>query len=406
MKKFLLSLLALVAIAACSNGESEEQGGTQNKHELVLDTSSADFTSDGGSCTISFTTNGAWSVQIINSHADEWCSVSSTSGDAGNSSITITAQPNNTTEDRSATVVIKVGAVSKTIWVKQKQKDALTITASEFEVAAEGGEVGIEVKANIDFEYAIDESAQSWIKYSGSRAIKTSTLLFKVAENEDLQRREAKIYIRSGSFNETITIYQAGSVPSIVISQNEYIVSSDGETVAVKVKSNVDVAVELPAGVDWISESASRATSTNTYRFDVSPNEEYDQRAAEIRFINKENNLSEVVAIIQSQKDAIVLAKDSYAVESKGGQIQIEVGYNVDFDIEISNNWISMENNTRALAVDIITFVVAENASLMDREGYIIFKSTDSKITQTVKINQGRGDTNIESPETGGENEW
>ena len=406
MKKFLLSLLALVAIAACSNGESEEQGGTQNKHELVLDTSSADFTSDGGSCTISFTTNGAWSAQIINSHADEWCSVSSTSGDAGNSSITITAQPNNTTEDRSATVVIKVGAVSKTIWVKQKQKDALTITASEFEVAAEGGEVGIEVKANIDFEYAIDESAQSWIKYSGSRAIKTSTLLFKVAENEDLQRREAKIYIRSGSFNETITIYQAGSVPSIVISQNEYIVSSDGETVAVKVKSNVDVAVELPAGVDWISESASRATSTNTYRFDVSPNEEYDQRVAEIRFINKENNLSEVVSIIQSQKDAIVLAKDSYAVESQGGQIQIEVGYNVDFDIEISNNWISIENNTRALAVDVITFVIAENASLMDREGYIIFKSTDSKITQTVKINQGRGDTNIESPEIGGENEW
>jgi hypothetical protein len=230
--------------------------------------------------------------------------------------------------------------------------------------------------------------------------------LFKVSENEDSQRREAKIYIRSGSFNETITIYQAGSVPSIVISQNEYIVSSDGETVAVKVKSNVDVAVELPAGVDWISESASRATSTNTYRFDVSPNEEYDQRAAEIRFINKENNLSEVVAIIQSQKDAIVLAKDSYAVESKGGQIQIEVGYNVDFDIEISNNWISIENNTRALAVDVITFVIAENASLMDREGYIIFKSTDGKITQTIKINQGRGDTNIESPETGGENEW
>jgi hypothetical protein len=56
--------------------------------------------------------------------------------------------------------------------------------------------------------------------------------------------------------------------------------------------------------------------------------------------------------------------------------------------------------------VDVITFVIAENASLMDREGYIIFKSTDSKITQTVKISQGRGDTNIESPEIGGENEW
>ena len=406
MKKFLLCLLALVAVVACSKGEGEEQGGAQNKQELVLDTSSADFTSDGGSCTISFTTNGAWTAQIINSHADEWCSVSPMSGDAGNSSITITAQPNNATEDRTATVVIKVGAVSKTIWVRQKQKDALTVTASEFEVAAEGGDISIEVKANIDFEYAIEESAQSWIKYSGSRAMKTSTLLFKVAENEDSQRREAKIYIRSGSFSETITIYQAGSVPSIVISKNEYIVSSDGETVAVKVKSNVDVAVELPAGVDWISESASRATSTNTYRFNVLPNEEYDQRAAEIRFTNKENNLSETVTIIQSQKDAIVLAKDSYAVESEGGQIQIEVGYNVDFDIEISNNWISIADNTRVLAVDVIIFVIAENASVMDREGYIIFKSQDGKISQSVKICQGRGDTNIESPENGGNHEW
>ena len=168
----------------------------------------------------------------------------------------------------------------------------------------------------------------------------------------------------------------------------------------------MNVAVEIPAGVDWISENTSRATSTNTYHFDIAPNELYDQRSADIRFTNKENNLSETVTVIQAQKDAIVLAKDSYTVDSDGGQIQIEVGCNVDFDIEISNKWISIANNTRALDTDVITFIIAENASVVDREGYIIFKSYDEKISQSVKISQGRGDTNIESPEEGGNNEW
>ena len=92
----------------------------------------------------------------------------------------------------------------------------------------------------------------------------------------------------------------------------EYTVSSAGETIAVEVKSNVDVAVEIPDNVDWIKESTTRATSTNTYYFDILLNEEYEQRSAEIMFINKDNNLAESVKVTQTQKDAIVMAKSEY----------------------------------------------------------------------------------------------
>ena len=163
--------------------------------------------------------------------------------------------------------------MSKTVTVSQKQKDALTITASKFEVAAAGGEVAIEVKANIDFEYVIDDDAKEWISYEGTRALKTSKLAFKIAENDDIEKREGQIFIKNGELVEAVTIYQDGAEPSIVISKNEYVVSSDGETISVEVKSNVDVAIELTAEADWISENTSRATSTNTYRFDISPKE-------------------------------------------------------------------------------------------------------------------------------------
>ena len=399
MKK-LLTFLLIAALAACSKSED---GGTTNpdptpekpKAEIKLNTSSSNFTADGGRDEISFSSTEAWTAEVINSRADGWCAVSPTSGDAGEATITISTKPNDTPDERNASVRIKAGTAQKTINVSQKQKDALTVTSSKFEVGAEGGEVKIEVKANIDFEYAIDESAQEWIKYEGTRAMKTSTLTFSVAENDDTEKREGKIAIKSGEFNEVVTIYQAGSEPSIVISQNEYIVSSDGGTIAVEVKSNVDVAVEMPTDADWISENTTRATSTNTYRFDIQPNEAYDQRSTEIKFTNKENNLSEVVKVTQVQKDALVVAKDSYTVDSEGGQLHIEVGHNVDFDIEISNDWITKAENTRAFVTETLNFNIAKNPTTDNREGTIIFKSKDGKLSQTVKVCQAQEDALI-----------
>lgn len=407
MKKLTICLFAIFAIAACTEGGSGDDGGDggnggsnngggSSQPTITIDASSApNFETEGGSQAITFTASEAWTAEVINSRADGWCSISPTSGAAGSATITVTTEPNDTPDDRSASIVIKAGSASKTISVSQKQKDALTVTASKFEVEAEGGEVKIEVKANIDFEYAIDESAQEWIKYEGTRAIKTSTLTFSVAENDDTKKREAKIYITSGEFNEEITIYQDGTEPSIVISQNEYIVSADGETIAVEVASNVDVDVELPANVDWISENTTRGISTNTYYFDIAPSEEYDQRSAEIKFTNKENNLSEVVKVTQVQKDALVVAKESYTIDSEGGQLQIEVGHNVDFDIEISNDWITKAENTRAFVTETLNFNIAKNPTTDNREGTIVFKSKDGKLSQTVKVYQAQEDALI-----------
>ena len=236
MKRFLLYLLAVATIVACS--KSDDVGGGNNNNnetpkqpEITLGTTASNFTTDGGQSEITFTSSVAWTAEIVNSRADDWCSIEPTSGPAGSAKITITTTENDTPDDRTASIIIKAGTASKTITVSQKQKDALTVTASKFELGAEGGEVAIEVKANIDFEYVIEESAEEWIEYKTTRAVKTSNLVFGVKENESEEKREAKITITSGEFSETITIYQAGSEPTIIISQNAYVVSSDGDTI-------------------------------------------------------------------------------------------------------------------------------------------------------------------------------
>lgn len=385
-------------MVACTESETggDEPTPQPQKPSITIDSNTlSSFTEDGGKGTISFTASEAWSAEIINTRADSWISIHPTSGGAGEANITVTTEPNDTPDDRSATIVIKSGTVEKTVKISQKQQDALTVTAATFEVGNEGGEIDIEVKANIDFEYEIDEAAKEWVEYKGTRAIETSTLTFAVAENDDVEKREATINIKSGEFNETITIYQAGAEPTLVISQSEYAVPSVGETIVVEVASNVDVTVELPADADWISESTTRSVSTNTFYFDIAANEEYDQRTAEIKFSNADKGLSEVVTIVQAQKDAIVIAEDSYSVSGQGDAIEIAVGHNVEFDIEIDVDWIS-QVQTRALETSTLIFNVAQNETDAVRSGTITFTSKDNdEISQVIAVKQEAGASKI-----------
>ena len=401
MKKYLYSLICFWILFSCSSDTPNTENGNDNngdnkQPQIELNTTLSNFTTDGGSNLIKFTAPEAWTAQVVNGRSESWCTIEPTSGPAGNASVTVTTNPNDTPDDRTASIVIKSGNTSKTISVSQKQKNALTLTSSKFELTPKGGDVIIEVKANIDFKYTIDEAAKNWITYTETRALKTSSLVFQISENEGVEKRIGKIYIKGSDFNETVNVYQEGIAPSIVLSQNEYVVSSDGETIAVDVISNVNVEVEIPSAVDWISENTTRSTSTNTYRFDIASSDEYEERSAEIKFFNSESNLSEVVKVIQAQKDAIVIAKENYNVEGKGGQLQMEVGHNVDFDVTIDVDWIT-ESTSRAYTTSTLVYDVAENSTYDNRSGTILFSSKDGLIKQVVTINQSSEDALIVS---------
>lgn len=368
-------------------------GGKENTDDLQIEMETPEilFSTQGGNSPINFHSDQPWTARVINSRADSWCSIFPESGPAGDSQIIVTTLSNDTLDNRAATIVIEAGNVSKTIVVSQKQKDALTLTSSIYEIGASGGEISIEVKANIDFEYAIDGLANDWIEYMGTRSLETFELTFTVSENSNVEKREGRIVFNSGEINEVVTVFQSGTEPSIVISKNEYVVSSNSETIAIAVTSNVNVSVEIPAGVEWIKENATRSASTNTFYFDILHNETYDERSAEIKFLNVDNDLFETVRIVQMQRDALIVAKQIYNVGSTASQIQIEVGRNVGFDIEILDTWISIVE-TRTFAKEILIFNIASNAGYDSREGTIVFCSKDGAISQIVKIYQEQAD--------------
>ena len=54
----------------CDKLEDSLGGENSNNPQIEMHTSEVLFTTDGGNNTISFTTNEAWTAQVINSRAD------------------------------------------------------------------------------------------------------------------------------------------------------------------------------------------------------------------------------------------------------------------------------------------------------------------------------------------------
>lgn len=351
-------------------------------------TKSMDFDSYAGEKKLTFSSNVSWTASVSGS---TWLSVTPTSGEKGTNTLIVKAEENTTYDDRNAVITLTAGDSIRRVFVNQKQLDALTLTSDRFEVPAEGGEVKIEVKANINYEAVIPNEYQGWIHRatSATRGLTTSTLTFKIDKSEEYDKREGKIIIKANGKEETVNIYQTGG-GIIVLTQNEYNISSLAQELAIEISSNFDFEVNLP-NVDWISKitSPTRGLSTHTLRFAIAENESYDPRSAKITIFDKNSSTSDEVTIIQAQKDAMLIDKKEYVVYEDGGSLSINVNTNIDYAISINCDWIKENNaSTRGLEKKTSTFIVSAMSDNTSREGTITFLNEATGISESVVVKQ------------------
>ena len=351
---------------------------------ISLNPGSATVSSNSNTQSVIVTCNGTWA---LSGETVSWCRPSKTTGQ-NNDVVTFNIDENNLSDDRNATYTFTCATESAKFVLTQKGKDALTVTKSKFEVSAQGEQIAVEVNANISFDYEIAQADKSWVSYVGSRAMTTSRLLFSISPNEETATREGTITITSEIGKETIKMYQFGASPARVLTQKEYIVPSDGQTIKVELNSNVDYEVAMPS-VDWITESPTRAISTHTHYYTIASNTTCDNRSTEIHFYNKENNIDEIVEITQLQKDALIIGKTDYQVPQEGGTVDVTLQHNIDFEIKINetDTWIT-QIETRALQENQLRFNISENTTGAERIGKIMIANTQQNISQTITITQ------------------
>lgn len=386
---FYLSLFICLILITVSSCTENENSFSSSSSEITIDNKYTNLVipQDGGTFTIPFSATNEWNITTINDRANSWLTITPVSGGKGEYTLSVIAAPNESTDERNATINIKSGAKSVNIIVTQKQKNALTVSSSKYEIPSKGGNFNIEVKANVDYEVEIKVDWIKQINNQNTRALKSNTLNFKVEYNDTESKREGEIIIKSENLSETIKVYQ-GFEDFIVISKDNFTLPEEGGNVDIEIKSTVDYNVKMISDEEWISEIQSRAVSTHTYHYFVSPNDDYESREAKIVFYNAANeNIADTVSIYQMYKGAILIVRDEYQYGLNGGKLNLKIESNIDFNITISDNWIE-QIETRGLTEYELNFNILKNTSGKDRTGTITINDKNSDKQQIIHIKQ------------------
>lgn len=278
MKKIALFLMAAIAVISCKPEEAAivpEVTVNTDEATLVIPTA-------GGEAVISFTTNVDWTANIA--ETTDWCTLTPSTGKAGEVTVKLIAQKNETNDNRIATVVITAQDVVKQVKVTQLQKNALVLSGeSAFEVPAEGGEVKFTVSANVTLTATPDVD---WIV--ATKAMQNTEYSFTVAAN-DGAARSGKIVVTDGTLKEEITVNQAAWVPVFEVSpaEDQWLAVAGG-TVELNVNANVEYEVTMDEN-DWLT----LAGENGAYTLTAGENPSFDYRVVGVYVTPKDEAFAE-----------------------------------------------------------------------------------------------------------------
>jgi hypothetical protein len=353
---------------------------------LILSQTEFNLTNDAQIISVEVQANVQYTVEI--DHAcKSWIKQESTKALSSNT-IKFAISKNEDYDGREGKIIIKQtdGSLSGTVVVKQSQQNGLFVSTPEYSLSNEKHTLTIEVKANVEFDV---KPNVDWIKHVETKGLKTSQIVLEVAANDDYDEREGVVVVKqkNGGLEGVITIKQEQNY-GILVSQSEYSIPNEAQTIEVEVKYNVEYDVVIPDGCkDWISVIGTKGLSSRVYTISIAKNETYDNREGSITFKQKKGSLSGTILFHQSQTDGIFTERKEYSVSAEEQQISIKVSSNTNYDVIIDEGckeWIS-QIQTKGLSESIVTIHIMANDG-HKRDGKVYLKS--ESIHETILIKQ------------------
>lgn len=201
---FLTAFASVLGYSGCNKPHSE--GGQNITYSVTADPS--EFTVSADKCVVTtvITCSGDDNWTVTGELAG-WCGLSAVAGKSGDT-ISLLIDENSSNAERRISYTLKCGAAKTQITVIQKQRDALLLSAEIIEVKAEGdSEAEIVVQSNIDYRFEI-ESGSEWITHVATRAMQSSTEVFKIEPNNTPRERRGVITFTGGELSESVTVIQ------------------------------------------------------------------------------------------------------------------------------------------------------------------------------------------------------
>ena len=323
----MLATAALFSAVSCQ--EKTQDGTVTPVSEASLNPV---FTSDGGTIVIEFDATADWTANVQNTNHYSWSSITPTSGSAGKVQIAVTTLPNTDPDGREYKFTVNCGASTQYVTVSQLQKDAITYTSGPFEIAKEGGDIQIDVLANVDYSYEIVGDAKEWITPVSTRGLEESSVFFQVASNEIYNVFEARtgvIRFKSAVGEQDIIVNQAPNERIFEV-PTELLASREAGSVDLTVNANFPYTLTLDEDGTWATIGEG---NEGVHKISVEANPDFGSRSTGISITSDQEGYDAYVVLKQKgTADVSTLWNASYSdygFSTNGGPVRLAVFNNM-----------------------------------------------------------------------------
>ncbi|MBO5672117.1 MAG: BACON domain-containing protein, partial [Alistipes sp.] len=188
------------------------------------------------------------------------------------------------------------------------------VFASGTEMSAEfgssGGSKSFSFSSDLDWEVTTSADWISVTPSSGTPSVKKFTV--KASANDSFEERSGTVTMTTTDDRSyTIEVTQAAENETFTINGNgEYEVSATGGDVEVKVTTNLEYTVEIPAEAKaWLSVADTRAVREETLTFTVTENASFDERSATVELKGADGKVLQSI-VFKQKGEAKVFATD------------------------------------------------------------------------------------------------
>ena len=195
---YLIAILINVSFASCTEKEQTEEPFIKVSKETFS------FSNDESEALLYIQSNIDYSI----ASDKQWCSVTQQeSTSTQTEKYQIKVSENNEVENRTATITINSSLRDLQIIVEQTAGHGLIVKEKSYQVKSQGGIFTVELSANGEYSYSIDNSWITETTDSKSRAMKDYTIDVNVSANHG-HERIGNITFTLGNISETVTVTQ------------------------------------------------------------------------------------------------------------------------------------------------------------------------------------------------------
>lgn len=155
------------------------------------------------------------------------------------------------------------------------------------------------------------------------------------------------------------------------------------------VRSNTDWTITNTSA--WCQISTDKGRTDEAVTVSVSAYTGMEDRNTNLTV--KSGNVTKILSVTQKRKNAIVLSKDKFDVPQAGGNIDIEVKSNIQYEVTIPEeykDWIKEAVKSKAVETKNFSFTISANEDYSKRDGFIVFEG--NAVKDTVRIYQAQID--------------